>query len=145
MPNCKWCGVEFAYKPRKTACSKRCNWQYWTNRNKEFMDSGSLKPGERFYGKMPKTLEIQIWYEAIKSNPCTDCGNKFPTCCMDFDHISEDKTAKIGQLATHCTDKQIIQEEIDKCELVCANCHRIRTSRRAIAKKLEKKGSRIKT
>jgi hypothetical protein len=47
---------------------------------------------------------------------------------MDFDHVGEDKTANVCRLMNH--GWQTILAEIAKCELVCANCHRIRTQKR---------------
>jgi len=56
-----------------------------------------------------------------------DCGGDFPSCVMDFDH--RDPTAKkynVSQMLYRFSWKKI-QDEIEKCDLVCANCHRIRT------------------
>lgn len=63
-------------------------------------------------------------------SPCVDCGNHFPPCAMDFDHIGDDKTAGIAQLASSSATLIEIDLEIAKCELVCACCHRIRTQKR---------------
>lgn len=62
-----------------------------------------------------------------KDKPCADCGRSFPTCAMDFDH--RPGTVKLFTLATGACSygmKKII-EEIAKCDVVCAVCHRIRT------------------
>ena len=66
-----------------------------------------------------------------KSVPCMDCGGTFPHYCMDFHHIDEStKNSSIGrkpfahQMAKR--SRRVIDEEIDKCVIVCANCHRIR-------------------
>lgn len=65
---------------------------------------------------------------AIKATPCLDCGGAFPPVCMDFDHRpGEGKTAQISQLVRTGVSLERVLEEISKCDLVCANCHRIRT------------------
>ena len=65
--------------------------------------------------------------ELKKDKPCVDCGNVFPTICMDFHHIeSEKKDNSISRLIKDGYGMKRIQQEIDKCVLVCANCHRIR-------------------
>lgn len=64
----------------------------------------------------------------LKANPCTDCGNRFPPECMDFDHITGVKVRCVSKLV-HFSNKAIARE-IAKCELVCSNCHRIRTNNR---------------
>lgn len=64
-----------------------------------------------------------------KDQPCLDCGLRFPLECMDFDHVSGTKIAGISQMIHHKATS-VLLEEIAKCELVCANCHRIRTTKR---------------
>ena len=66
--------------------------------------------------------ENQIWLDSLKSGPCTDCGETFPPVCMDWDHVRGTKVKNVGRL-THISRRMIL-EEISKCELVCANCHR---------------------
>lgn len=63
------------------------------------------------------------------SHPCVDCGEMYPSCVMDFDHTGEDKSANVSFLASGNYSKKV-WEEIEKCELVCSNCHRIRTHNR---------------
>lgn len=67
--------------------------------------------------------------EQKTSSPCLDCGQFFPGCCMDYDHLPGNE--KIENLARMIGRSQYkiedMQKEISKCELVCANCHRIRT------------------
>ena len=55
---------------------------------------------------------------------CAHCNQSFPDECYDFHHLS-DKKHDVGKL-THATKKwETILEEINKCILLCANCHRI--------------------
>jgi hypothetical protein len=66
---------------------------------------------------------------SIKNIPCTDCGIKYPPYVMDFDHVKGQKEFNIGsKYHGRSVDKLIL--EIEKCEIVCANCHRIRTHER---------------
>ncbi len=66
--------------------------------------------------------------DTLKSAPCLDCGQKFKPCQMDFDHVRGEKLANISQLLGGATEILLI--EIAKCELVCANCHRVRTDKK---------------
>lgn len=76
----------------------------------------------------PKRQAIADKVAAIKeATPCSDCGAKFPACCMDFDHRGTDKRREVGILISRSADWEVVLEEIEKCDLVCANCHRIRT------------------
>ena len=70
----------------------------------------------------------------IKAAPCADCKSCFPPECMDFDHILE-RGPKLFNIATALSKLVSIEkllEEIAKCDLVCANCHRTRTKKRRI-------------
>ena len=68
-----------------------------------------------------------------------DCGGTFPTFCMDFDHRDpEAKSYNIGAKmkgAYSPEAKQAVETEIAKCDLVCSNCHRIRTNSRGRRRK----------
>lgn len=70
--------------------------------------------------------------ESLKNKPCMDCGNSYPPECMDFDHTSDNKEFNVSKRRR--ASKRKILEEIAKCELVCANCHRIRTKHRILVK-----------
>lgn len=63
-----------------------------------------------------------------KNRPCADCGGTFPACAMDFDHRDpRQKRANIGRILFGGLDR--LAEEIAKHDVVCSNCHRIRTQR----------------
>ena len=69
--------------------------------------------------------------DALKNNPCTDCGDCFLPCAMDFDHVRGKKIASISMICISIKySDQDLFDEIKKCELVCACCHRIRTHKR---------------
>jgi hypothetical protein len=67
--------------------------------------------------------------QKLKDRPCQDCGGSFPPYVMDFDHLDgETKVGSVGSLRKLGSLRQILQE-VSKCEVVCANCHRVRTHR----------------
>lgn len=69
--------------------------------------------------------------DAIKaSTPCADCGGRFHPVAMDFDHVAGDKTLGISEMVRGRYSWQRIEVEIAKCEIVCSNCHRVRTYER---------------
>lgn len=64
------------------------------------------------------------WCRSLKSNPCSRCGGTFPPVCMDWHH--RDPNTKLFELsAAPRHGRKKVLEEIAKCDLVCANCHRI--------------------
>ena len=77
-------------------------------------------------GKKAKALKM--WMIEIKSKPCADCSRTFPSCCMDFDHREGSiKKYNIGSMFAHHYSVELIKTELEKCDLVCSNCHRLRT------------------
>ena len=63
----------------------------------------------------------------FREHPCADCGET-DAVVLEFDHL-RDKRFNIGAALPYRNWKSIL-EEIEKCEVVCANCHRRRTARR---------------
>src|SRR5665213_2283169 len=78
----------------------------------------SRELGKKNYDK------IRAFINEAKQAPCMDCHQTFPPCVMDFDH--RDPTEKAMNVGACRSLKKTIAE-IEKCDLVCANCHRIRT------------------
>ena len=64
----------------------------------------------------------------LKEHPCVDCGER-DVVVLDFDHIGEKKFALSSELKSRPWTS--VLAEMKKCEVVCANCHRRRTARRA--------------
>ncbi len=66
-----------------------------------------------------------------KTRVCMDCGFKGSKCpqVLEFDHL-RDKKFEISLHKRYILSLDRLKEEIEKCELVCANCHRIRTVQR---------------
>lgn len=65
----------------------------------------------------------------LKDVPCKDCKKKFPFYVMDYDHVRGIKYKDISKMTERNSWKKIL-DEIRKCELVCSNCHRVRTHKR---------------
>ena len=56
---------------------------------------------------------------------CTDCGYSAHPAALEFDHVIGDKVANVSRLIGSTWSR--LEAEMEKCEVVCANCHRIRT------------------
>ena len=75
--------------------------------------------------------EATLFVNKIKSKPCSDCGQTFHPCAMDFDHVRGTKLRNISKIVCHIGRNLLkLKAELAKCELVCANCHRVRTLKR---------------
>ena len=76
--------------------------------------------------------------DRMRSVPCADCGGVFAQCSMDFDHRdpSTKLRAVMGMISNFGLDR--ILAEVAKCDIVCANCHRLRTFQRRSASAAER-------
>lgn len=77
--------------------------------------------------KSRRTARIKV-QELKTKTPCKDCDKNYPHFVMQFDHRpNSNKIDCIGMMVSKNASWKRIEEEISKCELVCANCHAIRT------------------
>jgi hypothetical protein len=103
-----------AYKDKEKA--RACQRRYY-ERNRDL-----------YYRKNKnKKEQLRAVAQEYKSQPCADCGGIFPFYVMDFDHREgEEKLSHVSTLVKMMSLQRLL-DEIAKCDVVCANCHRIRT------------------
>jgi hypothetical protein len=82
-------------------------------------------------GRRKQTIALEraaYLVEFFSGHPCVDCGEADPLV-LEFDHLG----AKNFNIAKGLRDRQwqAVLDEIAKCDVVCANCHRRRTALRA--------------
>ena len=104
-------------RPCRSAYGKE---HYAANRQRYIDQARTVKHKVR----LQRTAYLIAYFD---TNPCVDCGERDPVV-LEFDHL-RDKSFSIGFGLTQRRWQRIL-EEIDKCEVVCANCHRRRTARR---------------
>jgi hypothetical protein len=80
---------------------------------------------ERKRGLALERTEWLLHY--FETHPCLDCGES-DAVVLEFDH-RRDKEFNIGGVLPY-RNWEMILTEIEKCDVVCANCHRRRTARR---------------
>lgn len=67
----------------------------------------------------------------LSNKKCTDCDNN-DWRVFEFDHINADeKRDSVSRMLFGGYSWKTIMKEISKCEIVCANCHRVRTVERS--------------
>lgn len=64
-------------------------------------------------------------YVYLSSRPCVDCG-KADIRILEFDHVRGKKIGNISRMLGEGCSWSTIEAEIAKCDVKCANCHRIR-------------------
>lgn len=122
MRVCKKCGGENKTKTQDwcTSCKREYDREYYTEEERK----------KQIARVRERKKQIARWAQTLKDEPCTDCGQKYHFAAMQWDHLPG--CNKVGNLAKliQSGSKKAILEEVAKCELVCANCHAIRTWRR---------------
>lgn len=64
---------------------------------------------------------------------CTDCGENYPYWMLQFDHLHS-KEFNLGKFDAKTTSLDKVKKEVEKCEVVYANCHANRTHMRTTGK-----------
>jgi hypothetical protein len=107
-------GLQSFCKP----CKRDYDRRWWVTRSETQRD----KKNELKRKRAKTNLQFVINY--LKSHSCVDCGQSNPLV-LEFDHCSGNKEFSISESYTYSLDR--IKKEISKCEVRCANCHRLRT------------------
>tara|TARA_R110002167_G_scaffold51627_7_gene149285 strand:+ start:6934 stop:7317 length:384 start_codon:yes stop_codon:yes gene_type:complete len=99
------------------------------NRRYQKIRYAKVKESQKHLVKQRK-LEIKDWYHNLKESlRCADCdvhGNPH-SWILEFHHLHpSDKFAGVSNMVHDGYSKKRILEEIEKCQVLCANCHRIR-------------------
>lgn len=77
--------------------------------------------------KLRKIRNRNFILDYLNKNPCVDCGNS-DVRVLEFDHINpKDKKYEVSNLVNMAYNLDTVRKEIEKCEIRCANCHKIRT------------------
>lgn len=80
--------------------------------------------------KLSKKAQGKELIARTKRVPCADCHKSYPPHVMDLDHVHGVKHFTISHWTLGSMNLERLAEELAKCEVVCANCHRIRTYER---------------
>lgn len=79
-----------------------------------------------------RRLAAKILLQSLKeSKPCLDCKQWLPYYVMHYDHLL-DKEFNISKWATNSLNVDVLMLEIGKCDLICSNCHAVRTYFRTV-------------
>lgn len=82
-------------------------------------------------GKPQSTRNFEKLREVKDNQPCMDCGVSYRHFQLDYDHRpDEEKVDTVTRLCSQSKGWKTILAEIAKCDLVCSNCHRMRTWQR---------------
>ncbi|MDN4159978.1 hypothetical protein [Nocardioides abyssi] len=112
-------------EPRCARCHRRMT---ATRRPNSWRAATTLPPSWR------ARLDRQDFNDALKMRlGCADCGWAGWARGLDWDHARGVKKHRIADLINHGGPVERLVRELGKCDVVCANCHRVRTSTRLLA------------
>ena len=111
-------------KDGKTGMCKVCKRNYDNEHYKANRDN--RKEYIRANRAMAKDITSRYILEYLLKNPCVDCGEADPVV-LEFDHVRGIKRDSVSVLKR--SSLKAVKEEIKKCEVRCANCHRRKTAK----------------
>lgn len=115
---------KFKYTKRASYC-KDCSRVYirehYEKNRKYYIEKAMAR------NKATRTKEFEYLLAFLTEHPCIDCGQS-DIRVLEFDHRDrKDKDDAVSQLMSRGIPFARIVKEIAKCDVRCANCHRIKT------------------
>lgn len=104
-------------------CLKEANRVHYINNDRIYKDR-AVKRNIRVNEESKQKLLMYL-----QTHPCVDCGCS-DIRVLDFDHVRDTKKKNIATLLAQNASWPMLEKEIAKCEVRCANCHRIKTIER---------------
>lgn len=133
MKNCTRCEAPFEQEEfpvinsktgkRSSMCSE-CKREY--DREHYAKHKERRIPMKKVNSQTLRNRNLRYIVDYLMKNPCVDCGEK-DFVVLEFDHQGN-KSGNISNMKNH-NSLQVIKDEIAKCDVVCANCHRRRTAK----------------
>ena len=120
---CK-CGSEYEleFKTQKKCrpCKQAYDRDYYASRSPESKARNLVLQEDR------KEVARQFIWDYLCEHPCVICGEADPVV-LEFDHVDQTtKSSNVSEMA--CNSIATIEKEIEKCRVLCANCHRRHTA-----------------
>lgn len=132
MKKCPKCGKEKAlveFHKRAKSKDGLASWCKDCNREGRRAAYRARPQVARDYAKARRIELKSRLLEFLKEKECKDCGESDPVV-LDFDHVSGEKRWEVTNMVNSGLSWKTILEEIGKCEIRCANCHRRKTAKR---------------
>jgi hypothetical protein len=98
-------------------------------KQKQAQHESYLRNKDKYIKRNTKYREyLRDWLREIKGNgPCMDCGLEWPSFVLHYHHRNpKEKHDGVSKMVTEKRKKELILKEIEKCDLICSNCHWIR-------------------
>jgi hypothetical protein len=114
-------------KARKDGLSTMCKICNRENSKKYYQTKGTSHKQYVVSKNKERKKDVKLYLLHIfLHSSCKDCGTKDHRV-FEFDHVRGVKSYDVSVMASRGISLEKVKEEISKCDIVCANCHRIRT------------------
>lgn len=132
---CTKCNIEKDeedFRIRNKAKNKRSSWCklcFSLYEKEKWKKSPNVRVKHRNQLNSRRLRNKQYIWDFLKNRSCMDCGINNPIV-LEFDHRDPlNKRENVSDMAAWGLSLKVIQEEVDKCDVVCSNCHKIRTAK----------------
>jgi hypothetical protein len=105
-----------------TLCQRKVSREHYRKNRARYVERARLRT------RREQKKRMEWLHSYFKEHPCVDCGET-DIMVLEFDHL-RDKSFDIGHELRNVSWVRVL-EEIAKCDVVCGNCHRRRTARKA--------------
>lgn len=119
---CKVCKEEFDTIRKVVWACRPCEREYRKNINAK-----RVKVRDNVCLRNKRDTLRKLVYDHYSENSCVHCGEtRIP--CLQLDHL-RDKVLDVSKMVSRVYPYDIVVEEIGKCQVLCANCHAMKTSK----------------
>ncbi len=102
------------YQARCRLCMKSCKREHYQKNKQRYLEN-----------KNRRIEENKAWYKEYKSKlSCSECGFNNPKA-LQFHHTDDNKEGNIGEMIHNGNSIDKVITEINKCVVLCANCHMV--------------------
>lgn len=127
MKTCTKCNTSKSFTDFGRNVTKADGYNYWCKLcAKDYYHNN--KETARDYARSNRAKLAEELKIVKENKPCADCGVIYPHYAMDFDHVAGEKSFNMS--TSRSVSRTRFYAELEKCEIVCANCHRGRTYKR---------------
>jgi hypothetical protein len=100
--------------------------------NKNYESRKETRKKEIKAWRKQRRRQYEVLVQDAKDKPCADCGKVYPYWVMQFDRIKPGKVDDVSSMVGQVRSLPLLLTEMQKCEVVCANCHANRTHLRRL-------------
>jgi len=128
---CKKCGVTKPLKDFAKNRRRKDGLQDWCRACIKIRDANQYKNNKDRFASWSKNRRLSVRkkvFEYLLSHPCVECGER-DIIVLEFDHRAQYTKRFDVMSATHGHSWKTVFAEIQKCDVVCANCHKRRTAK----------------